>query len=569
MAAPTIPKLTLANDDSAMGTHTQDTYGLQFKINAAAAWTYTPAGRFPEYTAQIVITIKVGAGDADLCPSQSQADTITFTTPQNVSMSPASYDSTTQTVSWAATITEDANHVILDPKTPLIIQMGEIEPNDAVGKTSIVLTPKMIAKPGSGNSDVSGTDMVYTVEKTQPPMIIDNVDWSLQTKPGAGKLTWKATGAIEHCTLGVDGEPIGKSSYTSTSTQYSADITLESSTQSVTITAVDANHNTATLRHGFHFSNYDPYFSLKTSNGRPISVIESDQTAFLNAVFEDDTPGKTGGRVWRNGHSGTQDNWTDTGIVLPSGMTSSPVVYYSGSYYLMGGSRFDLGDFSADFLIYADNRWQTLAAPAGWTEPRMGQAVALFDQQIWVAGGFGASGTVYSDVYSFKTDNNGGGTWTKQAALPSGLCCASMVVVNGSLYLFGGYSDAPNGTATNSLYLRSSSGWTNQQKAPPTGAPDYWTLGSVKDALYLLGSFGGTAFTGTMTNAPHWQGGDANLSNVVIQPPSQPPYGMNTVQFGAQLFFAMADTSGKSVLAFYAPPDPAHADAQKEDTDAA
>lgn len=179
----------------------------------------------------------------------------------------------------------------------------------------------------------------------------------------------------------------------------------------------------------------------------------------------------------------------------------------------------------------------------------MGHSVALFNAAIWVAGGYGASGRIYSDVYSYDGFN-----WTQQTSLPQGLCNASLAAFDNKLYLFGGYTSVPGGAAITTLYCLSADGktWEDQKKSLPLNGPaDYWALGAVGGELRLLGSFGGAAFTGSLSSERYWQGGADNLNLVADHlQPDTPPYGFSTFGYGKRLFLVIATNEGHSVFAY-------------------
>jgi hypothetical protein len=550
MSEPVIPSLVLAPDNSAMSTNSRDTYGLHLEVDAPEAWVYVPAGRFPDYTPQIVVSALADNTAAALCASSTAAGQINVKLPARASLSAAGFDTASKTYSWTISITsDDPATVVIGPQTPLAFDLTNIRPNNIPGIAKITLTPRMKANQ-AGKTDIGGPPLVYTVEKSVPPLVIEDVKWSLGTRAGKGLLSWTVTGDVLDCVVRANDEQIGYP--IADGTEYSASLILQSGPQALTITAADANGNTATYSENKDFSDFNPYFRLQVSNGRPLSLVSSDQTAILYGVFQKQEEDPF---IWQNDLSGTQDNWQATGIALPGGAATSPCVFYGGSFYLAGGSAFDPGSFGSAFWVYADNKWQPIQGPDAWSEPRIGQAVALFDEAIWVAGGYGASGAVYDDVFCYTRDASGGGRWTAKLSLPEPRCNASLASVGERLYLYGGYTDMPGGTAKSDLCLFTDTGWADQHKTPPAKKkPDYWCLGSLNDALLLLASFGGRAFTLRMTSKPNWQGDDSNLSNVAITPDAQPPYGFTTVLFKHRLFLVMGDTTGNSAFAYYEPP---------------
>jgi|GEM_PF-2596946 len=547
MSDPTIPPLALVNDHSSMGIDNDDTYGVHIQIETTNDWIYTPEGRSPDYDAQILISIVVGTDANALCSSDAAAD-ISFTLAEGESISDGNYDAQTNTYSWTATVTPQPNGVVISETKPLVFDMIAIKPNNVSGEAAISLLPRLKARPGKNKTDIEGTLMSYMVEKSTPPVVIDDVVWSLANLPGPGSLKWTATGTVQYCTIQANGEDIGVARYYSKDSQYEAsNLILQSGLQTVTITACDQNGNTATNNTRITLRDLNPYFRLQVANGLPISLIASDQSSRIYGIFRTD---QSPAEIWQNDQSGTQDNWVKTGLILKSGYETSPCVYYDSQFYLVGGSSFDFNSFQNSFWFYEQDNWKPIASPPSWNEPRIGQAVTIFRQAIWVAGGYGASGKVYDDVYSYNQ-----GKWTPQPTLPLSLCNASFAVVGEKLYLFGGYSDMPGGTTTSSLYCLGES-WVDQQKSTPAGTADYWSLGSLGGGLLLLASFNGTAFTGEINNdLPAWSSTTTRLSDLTAKffLETRPPYGFSTLTYHNYLFLILTGTDKDSVFAYYDP----------------
>jgi hypothetical protein len=549
MSDPTIPLLGLKTDHSVMGIKNNDTYGLHFEIEAAEDWLYTPSGRFPDYEPQIVISIRIGLDSKALCASTSAADNIFFTQLDRESTSSGTSDA--QSYNWHVTIQALVGDVIISKESSLVIQMNKIEPNDVEGEATICLLPRL--KSLTGKADINGTVMSYKVQKTTPPIVISDVRWSLLDNPGLGTLTWTVTGDAKHCTIQANEEDIGKAEYCGEHTQYKADeLILQAGPQIVTITAWDQDDNTATYTTTINLKSFNPYFNLQVKNGRSLSLVQNDQTTQLYAVF---SPDGSSAELWENDQSGTQDNWKDTCAKLISGYETSPCVYYNSQFYLLGGSSFDFKDFQNNFWKYQDGKWQAIAQPSGWNEPRIGQAVVLFNQSIWIAGGYGASGKVYDDVYSFNQDKD---EWIVQPTLPLPLCNTSLAVADGRLYLFGGFSDMPGGNASTKLYCLSGEHWVDQNKNPPGALADYWALGSFGAELFLLGSFDGKAFTGKLQrDLPNWQSTTSSLSELLnFASRDRSPFGFSTFAYRKRLFLIMTATEGQSVFGYYDPGTP-------------
>ena len=275
MSEPVIPSLELAHDNSAMGTNSPDTYGLHLEVDAPEAWVYVPAGRFPDYTPQIVVSALADNTAAALCASSTAAGQINVKLPARASLSAAGFDTASKTYSWTISITsDDPATVVIGPQTPLAFDLTNITPDNIPGSATITLAPRMKANQGSGKTDIEGAPLFYTVDKSEPPLVIEDVKWSLLTRGLAmAAPSWTVTGDVRDCVVRANGEEIGHP--IGSGIEYSASLILQSGPQALAITATDLNGNTATYSENKDFSDFNPYFRLQVSNRRPLSLVSS------------------------------------------------------------------------------------------------------------------------------------------------------------------------------------------------------------------------------------------------------------------------------------------------------
>ena len=214
------------------------------------------------------------------------------------------------------------------------------------------------------------------------------------------------------------------------------------------------------------------------------------------------------------------DKWDELPGTVPKGMETSPGVYYGNRLWLIGGSAADSEKVTNEIWCYQKNEsanemeWkksglQFPPAKSG-LKPRFGHSCVVFDNEIWVLGGYDSVGRPFQDIWRIHTpDKYKTFAWASETAeqadwLPR--CLHSSAVVRAgseeTLWVYGGAA-TPTGTPFFDLWhMRKGEKW-QQRKAdgamtaivPDPGKP----LGSAllaydgaEDAgerLMLLGSF--------------------------------------------------------------------------------
>lgn len=159
------------------------------------------------------------------------------------------------------------------------------------------------------------------------------------------------------------------------------------------------------------------------------------------------------------------------GLCVPEGFATSPGVYFHGRIWLIGGSAVD-PDFVSNCIWSIDPN----AEDPKWTQeptpewpPRMGHAVSVFENTIWVMGGRRDPGIAENDVWTFDVD---GQSWTRRnTPVPWGpRCLFSVVPHDQDLWLFGGVDEPFSDDIYDEdfyVYDASNGAWANRRMEAP------------------------------------------------------------------------------------------------------
>ena len=149
---------------------------------------------------------------------------------------------------------------------------------------------------------------------------------------------------------------------------------------------------------------------------------------------------------------------------IPAGFSTSPGVYFNDSLWLMGGSRID-PDNNANTVWRFDPKtstWESLGA-AKWS-PRMGHAVLVYQNKIWVMGGRDEAGNALADVWTFEVSKR---EWTESAKAPwAPRCLFGPAVFQDQIWLYGGVPEPFSSNLYDDVYVYKGGNWT---KAEITG----------------------------------------------------------------------------------------------------
>jgi N-acetylneuraminic acid mutarotase len=108
----------------------------------------------------------------------------------------------------------------------------------------------------------------------------------------------------------------------------------------------------------------------------------------------------------------------------------------------------------------------------------------IVDGKIYMIGGFPThnSVTTANEMYDPATD-----TWTSMTSMPEGRCANAICTYDGKIYVFGGVSPDPYASAKNNVYLYDPQTDTWTQKANMPNANAFCGIAVVNDTIYLIG----------------------------------------------------------------------------------
>lgn len=153
---------------------------------------------------------------------------------------------------------------------------------------------------------------------------------------------------------------------------------------------------------------------------------------------------------------------------IPDDASESPGVYWDDRIWLVGGSQIDPNPGRASNLVWRldpnsgeNPSWENLG-PAGWRE-RMGHAVLVFQNQIWVMGGRDEAGNALNDVWRLNKSST---NWERVAehAEWAPRCLMHPTVWNDQIWLYGGVAEPFSSIVHDDIwvYPRSGGAWVKQ-----------------------------------------------------------------------------------------------------------
>ena len=148
---------------------------------------------------------------------------------------------------------------------------------------------------------------------------------------------------------------------------------------------------------------------------------------------------------------------------VPAAGATSPGVYADDTLWLIGGSRIDPDSTANRVWCLARGKeraqWEQLD-DAPWT-PRMGHALVVFQNSIWVLGGRDATGNALNDVWTFnladrRWEEQADGDWTPR-------CLFGSAVYAGRIWLYGGMPEPFADTLYHDLYTYDGNRWQKEE----------------------------------------------------------------------------------------------------------
>lgn len=143
---------------------------------------------------------------------------------------------------------------------------------------------------------------------------------------------------------------------------------------------------------------------------------------------------------------------------IPEDFVESPGVHCDGRIWLVGGSRVDPGRQSNRVwcLDPKQGAWTDCGA-ADW-EPRMGHAVLVWRNSIWVMGGYDASGNARNDVWSLDVATR---KWTSRGAASwAPRCMFGAAAFGEEIWVYGGASEPFSEKLHGDAHVYAGDGWS-------------------------------------------------------------------------------------------------------------
>ena len=170
--------------------------------------------------------------------------------------------------------------------------------------------------------------------------------------------------------------------------------------------------------------------------------------------------------------------WHDEGRIPGPGLNAPAAVAWDGKIYLIGGFETDTNIPSAGVYVY-DTATRSWSRAAPLPAPRGGHSAVVLDGRIHVLGGGNSTSTIADhDVFDPATNS-----WTALAPLPRTEGSPAAVVSGGKLYAIGGRS-GPSDFGMVDIYDPASNRWSEGPSIDPRG-----TAGAVAycGTVYLFG----------------------------------------------------------------------------------
>jgi hypothetical protein len=203
----------------------------------------------------------------------------------------------------------------------------------------------------------------------------------------------------------------------------------------------------------------------------------------------------------------TFGQWTPVKCAVPEGFNESPAIYFEDQICLVGGSQID-PDHTSNIVQRLDPKKGTSpkSEQASWSA-RMGHAVLVFNNEIWVMGGRDSAGNTLSDIWKTTTKDAGympGKTplpWVEVKEAPGGKrwsprCLFHPAVFKGQIWVYGGVKEPFSRDVYSDLWVypssNASNGWEKlniTSRLEKQGDPVASCLQVFRGKLHLFGKF--------------------------------------------------------------------------------
>ena len=228
---------------------------------------------------------------------------------------------------------------------------------------------------------------------------------------------------------------------------------------------INASIRVKVLRRGW----YESTVTLEDQEAEfePTSVFSGEaESETLYAVFRRDRGKQEKGFLFKTKNPFW--GWSQMPGSVPDGFATSPGVYHQNKLWLIGGSQIDPEVPSNEIWTMdipaapalPSGQWKKHPGAVPWS-PRMGHAVLVYKNAIWVLGGCDENGNALNDGWQFDVSTS---KWSPLPNLPSARCMFSAVpFTNGGkqeVWLCGGVTELFSDTFSRDLYIyRSAGNW--------------------------------------------------------------------------------------------------------------
>jgi len=199
------------------------------------------------------------------------------------------------------------------------------------------------------------------------------------------------------------------------------------------------------------------------------------------------------------------DSWTSlTDQILPGfcsknncGHYGSAAVAAHGKIYVLGGKSLVSSPYGypySDVQEYDPNRG-TWVMKASMPLPRAEHAAVLLNGKIYVMGGYVGAGGVTKQVHIYDPSNN---TWTVGTPMLNPRSQFGAAVINGKIYVMGGLMTTNTGSSINAVEEYDPSNGTWVSKTPMLIQRNDFATAVLDGKIYVMGGMGGYVFSDTV-----------------------------------------------------------------------
>ena len=244
-----------------------------------------------------------------------------------------------------------------------------------------------------------------------------------------------------------------------------------------TLTVTDTGSAPATLQIGEQADASSSASSPSTAKGAPLQRIAGTYpTGRITGQPQAQAPGTA------SSAASTNEAWQNAQN-LPAAVMDDAADAYDGRIYAgFGDAGLSFGDSTSNNLYVLDptaGTWTQLASAA---DGRQAPGHGIIDGKLYVTGGWADDGTVDPKLEIYDVAAN---TWTTGAAAPDPYAGAGSAVLDGKLYLVGGCGPDTCGTTDVSAYDPATDTWS---QTAPYPEPIAWTsCAGIAGQLYCAG----------------------------------------------------------------------------------